>query len=848
MKTRLLRIPIAISLAAAAFLAAPASSADEPSFYQNRGVAGAVRQLKRAETGVRILHTGAHPDDEDSALLAYLSLGEGARAWYLSLTRGEGGQNLIGPELSEGLGIIRTSELLAAREIDGANQLFGRMIDFGFSKTAEEALSMWGRDEVVKDIVRAIRMTRPHIVISRFSGTPSDGHGQHQAAGIGTREAIDAAADPNRYSDLGLPPWRVQKFYVESFDRSSATTLEIDTSVYDPWFGRSFSAVGARGRSQHRSQDMGMPEFEVWRPSFLALQLPAAEGLESRIDEGLQLTRPKEWDNLERSLVTPIGSPQEIADATSAILKQWESKSALGRMRDQDAESFADVIQACASGLGIRLEAFASGPDLPLGESVEVICTAYFPPESALRKMRWSIDAAQGLRVSEGPASPTPPKQGVETRAFKLSAEFNAEPSAPYFLRRPPKGHLYDWAGTKYAALPFERPAAVARFEAEFDGQTLVLEAPVEYRRADPAFGEIRSDLTVLPPVSISFSPDPCLLNLPQEKISVRVRAENLTGGEFRDRLVVFDPSNPESAAAEIEVALASKERREFELAFAPPATVRRHQNYAARWAGQQGNAKTAFTVNRIDYRHIRPRSYARPASLQIHLMNVAIPHGLKIGYVSGSGDGVAESLAQLGVEIRQLDPSSLEKADLSAFDAIVLGIRAYEVRNDLIANNQRLLDYVRDGGTLIVQYHKYDTFDSRLAPHSFNTAGSNQGRFRGPHERVTDEAAPVTILAPEHPVFHSPNEITQRDFEGWIQERGLYFWLNWDERYTPLLASADPGEEPKKGGLLMAKAGKGNYIYTGYAFFRQLPAGVEGAAKLFVNLVSLGKKEPPVR
>lgn len=805
--------------------ASPASEA----FYQNRGVIGAARKIERAASGLRVLHTGAHPDDEDSALLAYLSLGEHARVWYLSLTRGEGGQNLIGPELSEDLGIIRTSELLAAREQDGAEQLFGRMIDFGFSKSADESLAHWGRDEVIKDIVRAIRMTRPHIVISRFSGTPRDGHGQHQAAGIGTREAIDAAADPERYPELGLAPWRVQKFYTQSFAESPDTTLKLDTSIYDPWIGRSLTAVGAKGRSQHRSQDMGMPEFETWRPSYLIRRLPPPSSApETSVLDGLVIEPNPLRDRAKAILASPniLNEPHAVARKLAELLKDWR------RRRPDDTAAIGDLESALANLLGIRLEAFADAPAVPIGGSVEVECVVYYPETTQLSDMKWSIESKEGLRAEPAEISPENPNQ----TDFKLIATHEAPPTVPYFLRSEPEGHLYEWNENRTAALPFEQPSAIAIFSAAFNSVPFELKVPVEHRRADPAFGEIRADLAVLPPVSVEFTPATRIVNLEDgsEAYNVEIQLENYLDRAFVDELVVFDSANPNQIAARLDVKLARGERARLNLQLTPEPGAPNHRQFMAKWSHQRGSAKHAYTLKRIDYRHIRPRLYSSLASLQVHEISVELPPDLKIGYVTGPGDDVGQVLTQLGADVQNLDARALASADLSQYDAIVLGVRAYEVRDDLKANNARLLDFARDGGTLVVQYNQYGYASGNYAPYPFN--------IRQPHDRVTDETAEVTLLDPDHPVFNFPNKITSEDFDNWIQERGLYFWSDWDERYTPLLASSDSGEEPKRGGLLYTKLGDGHFIYTGYAFFRQLPAGVEGSAQLFANLISLSR------
>ena len=425
-----------------------------------------------------------------------------------------------------------------------------------------------------------------------------------------------------------------------------------------------------------------------------------------------------------------------------------------------------------------------------------------------------------------------------------IRAEPDASPSLPYYrpgafgeIRSEP---VYRWpAGTK-AGIAFERPPAVAHFEAVALGVPIRLTVPVEFRTARPDFGEIRSDLAVLPAVSVNFDPPMRVVGRAgwDEPVEVAVVLENFSGESFRGVLAV-DPVRGNGrrsggALAELSVELAPGESRRYALElpsrFEGPGVI----PLTARWLAEDGSGSPAYSVYHLDYDHIRSRFLSRPAGLRLDLMDVTLPDNLRVGYVQGSGDQVGEVLAQLGAEVIGIDDEALSKGDLSRYDAIVLGVRAYEVRGDLAANNDRLLDYARAGGTVIVQYNKYEFDAGEFAPFPMSMAR--------PHDRVTDENAEIVILDGDHPIFRYPNRITVEDFSGWIQERGLYFWSRWDERYTPLLESADPGEEPKRGGMMFARVGRGNYIYTGYAFFRQLPAGVEGAARLFANLVSLGR------
>lgn len=822
----------ALMLVSMGLTAAPARAADN--FYENEGIAGLAQTLRRISSGVRILHIGAHPDDEDSALIARLSLGDGARVTYLSLTRGEGGQNLIGPEFFEELGVLRTAELLAARELDGGHQLFGRQIDFGYSKTAEETFQHWPREEVVRDIVRAIRRTRPHVVFCRFSGTSLDGHGHHQVSVLAAREAVEAAADPRRFRDLrelGLEPWRVQKFYTGRLAGGTSGALEARTDLYDPWVGRSLGAVGYAGRSMHRSQDMGMLEYEESRPAVLMRERPPADpdNPEPSLIAGLELERSRLRARAAELLLRPraLNDPMILSREIASLLEDWR------REAPEEADTIRDLENALAAALGLRIEAFAETAELLPGSRTAVNCRAYVAGGAVITHPDWELRPGDGLRAEGSGGMAEDPLRA----SFELAVEDAAVPALPYFLRAPRDGDLYRWPPTLWAGDPFEPRAATAVFTARFERTTFSIETPIEHRYADPAWGEIREDVAVHPPVSVAFDPPTVRLANGQELVAepISLIVQNHLDGPFDGTLSLFDSPLREDASITVDVNLEPGQVRRYPLILTDGIMGRASQKrFVAYWKNRKPMGMPAYKVTKIDYRHIRPRLLCRPVGFVIQRLDVTLPQGLKLGYVRGSGDEVGEILAELGASVTYLGPNDLSKGDLTRYDAIVTGARAYEVREDLVENNGRLLNYVRGGGTLIVQYNKYAFADLDVAPLPMN--------YDRPHDRVTDETAPINILRPNHPVLNFPNKLGPEDFDGWIQERGLYFWSEWDPAYVPLLSSADSGEEQKAGGMLHLKLGRGNYIYTGYAFFRQLPEGVEGATRLFANLVSLGR------
>src|SRR5215475_12953671 len=862
------------------------ASADTRPAPEDRGATGLALVLRRLQTIASALHTGAHPDDESTELLAYLARGEDARTAYLSLNRGEGGQNGIGPELWEGLGVIRTEELLAARKLDGAEQYFTRAFDFGFTSSAEETLQKWNREEILGDMVRVIRMMRPLVVINGFTGTAQDGHGQHQVAGMLAPEAIKAAADPNRFPEQitkeGLQPWRVLKVYGRRFGpTSSGPRAEFDVGVYDPVLGRSYAELAADGRSRHRSQDFGMIQARGTQVrSFPRLQssvqAPDAEkSLFAGIDvtiTGIAMFAGSEGERMTPALARikelaakaladfRIESPEAIAPQLAAGLREVRSLRATLGSLDPVSRATVDGMlarkerefnDALAKSHGVIFDAISNTEIVTPGESVDVTANVFIghraPGENGSTDTASKIQlvAPEGWRVEpvqaeeERPAGPQAFMRGREkadiVSRFRATVPVNEPPTQPYWMAKPRVKDQFDWDDTMPRTLPFAPAIAHARVELTLDGERVVINQPVEYRFADKTFGEIRRELKVAPALTLTVHP--LLLIIPAgaanraREISVEIthNARRATNGavklvapqgwkvESDDRPLAFTRQNEKTA-------------RTFKIT--PPAGATGSFDFRAVAEANGHEYSNGYSV--ISYPHIESHLIYRPAATKVEVFDVKLARDLKVGYVMGSGDDGPEALRQMGANVKMINDAELASGDLSVYDAIVLGIRVYEVNEDVIANNKRLLDYVSNGGTLIVQYNKTEYANGNFAPYPVKMTSG---------DRVTDENAPITVLVPDHPLFNFPNKITADDWKGWSQERGLYFLSNWDERYTPLLASSDYPGEPLKGGELVAQYGKGNYIYTAYAWFRQFPAGVPGAYRLFANLVSFPKR-----
>lgn len=776
---------------------------------------------------------GAHPDDEDTQLLVLLSRGMGAQAAYLSLTRGEGGQNLIGPELGPELGIIRTEELLAARELDGAQQFFTRAYDFGYSKTAEETFRFWPRDSVLKDVIDVMRRFKPQVVIAVFSGTPADGHGHHQVSAILARQAFDLLRD----SAGGGGP---QKFYRSTRGDPNATTLTLPVGTLDPIVGQSYFQIAMASRSRHRSQDMG----QLQRPG------PATSGV--------ALLASTTGPGAETSMFAGVDTSVHVAgyaaliDSARAALTPWRPAATLPfLLRASRLLGTADTLQrrlldrAIATAAGVTVDGTADDGIVVPGERLQIELNVWNAGDSTVRVDSVAIGAPAGWtleRVDFG--APTVSAGAVQTRRFALTVARDADRTQPYFLRRPliSRGGLYDWsaAPTDVRGLPFDPPPVTARVRLLIGGEPVTLTREVVYRYRDQAIGEIRRPIFVTRDVDVAVEPDELLWPIDggsREPRHFTVMVTNRARGPATQRVALTPPTGWPTISPESLTFTREDESKSVIVSVAPPATDSLRAGVYSLRAGSG-----AGSLEIIDYPHIRPRALTKPSVAQIRLAPIALPALSRVGYVRGAADRVPEALLGIGVPLELIGADSLARGDLARYDAIVIGSRAYETEPALVANNGRLLDYVRNGGLVVVQYQQYPFIDGGFAPYALTIAR--------PHDRVTDENAPVTALDPSHAVFHYPNQISADDWRGWVQERGLYFAHTWDTTYVPVLEMHDPSPPNPpgdlKGGLLIAPVGRGTYVYTGLSFFRQLPAGVPGAYRLFVNLLGLKRKNVP--
>ena len=853
-------------IAAAALLAlafvpmAPPPLRAQEGIGEYRGAAALGLALRRLGTTKRVLMIGAHPDDEDTQLLAALALEQGADVAYLSLTRGDGGQNGIGPELHEALGVLRTEELLAARRVDGATQFFTRAYDFGFSKSAEETFRHWPRREILGDAVGVIRLWRPDVVVAVFSGTPRDGHGQHQVSAIIAREAFEAAGDSAAFPEqlrAGLAPFRPAKFYRSLRGRADSATVRIAMGDLDPLVGRSPFQLAMASRSRHRSQDMGAPEPAGPRWGYLMRLVPAAAGPEASIWSGVDTTlagRDPRFADYDRTVEevrrsASVLDPGALVDRLASAVRLLSppegnvdppAMGAAVRPRSGAAAELDDARRALALAAGVEVDAVADAARIVPGQEFGLELSVWNGGTRAVTvdaldpvlPAGWTAvraDSAAGGEVEAG---------AVLRRRYRVRVSADAAPTEPYFLRQPRDGDLYRWPGDwSVQARPFEPPPVRAAARVRIAGAELPIEREATFRDVDPRQGELRRPVLVVPAMSVGLEPEVSILPTggPRRPLRFHVRLQAAGARPVAGAWSVAVPHGWTAQPAGGRVTLAPGESREVEVSVTAPAGVQPGSVPVSAAFTADGGGRYTRGLQLVDYPHVRARPIYHDAASTVRAFEVAVPAGLKVAYVEGAGEVGPGILRQLGITPSVLTADSLAGADLSKYDVIVTGIRAYEVRRDLGAANPRLLEYVRQGGTLIVQYNKYEMVEGHFNPFPITLAN--------PHDRVTDEAAPVRVLDPASPVFNRPNRITDADWQGWVQERGLYFAHTWAPEYTPLLEMNDPGEAPMRGSLLVAKYGRGTYVYTGLAFFRQLPEGVPGAWRLFANLLALGAK-----
>jgi LmbE family N-acetylglucosaminyl deacetylase len=836
--------------------------------------------LKKMQVLGSVLYVAAHPDDENTRLLGYFA-NEGYRTGYLSITRGDGGQNLIGKEVREQLGIIRTQELLAARRTDGAEQFFTRANDFGFSKTSTETLQVWDSVQVLADVVWAIRKFRPDIMITRFPKTSEAGHGHHSSSAILAEVAFGIAGDKNVFPEQlqYVEVWQPKRIFwnnwrplrptfapndpKKSMEELTKGLIPIDLGKFNVLLGKDYGEIAAESRSQHKSQGFGVAALRGQRIEYLEL---LKTNLSS--DTNVALKHPLEninttWANVNGSeaivkLLQKANQKFEIENPENSVPLLLEIYAAMQKMPDsywktQKIKELQNIILNCA---GVWSEAFAKNYSVVAGDSLD-ITTNILKRSSQTKVVVHQIQLIGEGRYHDDVMLPVPMILSDKPIAIDLKENILQENkgkflisklvpiSQPYWLLEPEKRGMFTVDNQQVIGLPENMPRLKMLFSIKINDVAFTVMKPVLYKWTDDIDGEKYRRLEITPPATVNFAQSAYVVNNGKpEKIAVTVQAQKANiKGKLR---LVFD-NQALVASNEFDIDLATKDKIqtfEFEVS---PKTVATDFSLLSN-TSQSINMRAVLTIDsveydnslvRIDYKHIPIQTLFPKATAKVLLMNVQTKVK-KVGYIEGAGDAIPDALKELGCEVHNITESwfieHLLQDEKTKPDAIVFGVRAYNTNEMLRKYQDKILKYIEDGGTVVVQYNTANQLTELVTP-NFAPFPITLSR-----DRVTEEDAEMRILKPEHAIFNSPNKITQEDFKGWVQERGLYFPNKWDANYDALLSCNDKGEPAKDGSLLVAKYGKGYYVYTGLSFFRELPAGVIGSYRLFANLISVGK------
>ncbi len=787
------------------------------------------------------LYIAAHPDDENTRLISYLSNHVHARTAYLSLTRGDGGQNLIGTELRELLGVLRTQELLAARRVDGGQQFFTRANDFGYSKHPDETLRIWDRDAVLSDVVRVIRTFKPDIIINRFDHrTAGTTHGHHTSSAILSTEAFSLSGERSAYPDqlAALDPWAPQRLFFntswwfygspENFEKADKSRLvPLDIGVFYPERGLSNNEIAAMASSQHRCQGFGRLNVRGSEMEYVELlegSMPASGDLFDGIDTS--------WGRIKGgeavgAILLPMEAAFDFKNPSSHLPDLLKAYQVLDGLEDSHwkrvkRQQLLDLIVG-VSGLYIEAssEEYSANPGEEAGVRIEMVNRSQWPAEV----LGFQLDSGTG-----GDSLITLPYNQRILLEGSIRVPVDHAGTDPYWLREEGTLGLYKVPDPALIGKPETPPAFYLRADLKLNGTPLTYVTPVKHRYSEPDKGELVRAFEVLPKVTASFEEQVSMFTTAHPrplKVIVKSQAERAKG-QVSLKVPAGWQATPESYPLDL---TGKGDEQVFQFTLLPPPGD--SQGYVRPNIQVDGMAYDKELIP-IVYEHIPSQAVLLPAAVKVVRLNVE-KAGQHIGYVMGAGDQVPENLEAIGYTVHSLDLDALSPENLKKMDAVMLGIRAYNVLDELPFKNDILLKYVQEGGTLIVQYNTSGRGSrdfSNLAPYPLRLS----------RDRVSDETAPVALLDREHPILNFPNRIEPGDFEGWVQERGLYFPDQWNPAYTPLLAMNDPGEEVKEGALLVAPYGSGYYIYTGLSFFRELPAGVPGAFKLLSNMLSVGK------
>ena len=792
--------------------------------------------MKKLPVTGSVLYIAAHPDDENTRLLGYLANERKYRTGYLSLTRGDGGQNLIGDEQGIDLGLIRTQELLSARRIDGAEQFFSRAYDFGFSKSPEEALSTWGHDKILSDVVWVIRKFRPDVIITRFPTTGEGGHGHHTASAILAGEAFDAAADPLKFPDQlkYVEVWQATRLLWNTFNFGGNNTtredqLKIDCGGFNPLLGKSYGEIAAESRSQHKSQGFGVPaqrgsSFEY----FASIQgsKPARD-----IMEGIDTSWSRMGDTRSGMMIKNLVEDYHVDNPSASLplllnLYNTLSKLPVTVLLQSKISLVKQLVEACS---GLFLEATSSNQLITIGDTARLVMVI---------NNRMGIDVKNATVNISGYSTSFPDLKHNENVIQPIAYYVNPGKPAtqPYWLEQPMEKGAFNVRDQQLIGHPQNDPLTVD-FSVSILGTNLIFKKPIQYKYTDPVKGEIYQPVQIIEPTFVTSSPG-LILFKNDSKETRDLHYVIQANRNFNERIRFSSGNGGRTEILYDSVASFSKgSQRSWDIKLQSNAFA---NGSASTVNGELSAAsiKTSqfYSLRKISYDHIPDVFYNYVEQAKVIKLDLKTA-GSRAGYIPGAGDKIPDALVQMGYTVTILSPKDLSAQNLLQFDVIITGVRAYNIHDWLNSSYSVLMDYVNKGGVLFVQYNTNNSnspVKGSISPYPFNIS----------RNRITDETAKVTFLLPEHPALNFPNKITEKDFDGWIQERSTYHAEEVDSHYAKILSMQDPGERPQDGSLIIADYGKGRFVYSGLVFFRELPAGVPGAYRLFANLIANSTKK----